>query len=92
MAHVGLVREVEVHLHRASTQHHIKAERADLRHLTAHDPVAPFRHEANVFAPCNRMIAKAHHPNIERFGCSQHMPQVPSGLAAGLVNVVKRRT
>ena len=92
LAHVGLVREVEVHLHRAGTQHHIKAKRADLRHVTAHDPVAAFRHEADVFTPCNRMIAKAHHPDIERFGCGQHMPQVPSGLAAGLVNVVKRRT
>ena len=92
LAHVGLVREIEVHLHRAGAQHHIEAERADFWHVTAHDPVTAFRHEADVFTSGDRMVAKAHHFDIQRFGGGQHMPQVPSGLAAGLVDVVKRRT
>ena len=59
--HVGLGREVEVHLHGAGAQHHVEAELADLGHVAAHDLVAALGHPGDVLAAPFRLEAHAQH-------------------------------
>ena len=89
--HVGFGGEVEIRLHRAGAIHHVEAERADLRHVGRHDPVAALRHHRDLGARPGRRHAEPEEADAERARDLAQLRQMRHQLRAGLMHGLDRR-
>ena len=89
--HVGLAGEIQVDLHRAAPGHHVEAQTALLRHVLAHDLVAPLGHPGDRLARPLGLEAEAKHADAQGLGDLPHLGQVSMHLVAGLVDRLERR-
>ncbi len=88
--HVGLVREVEVHLDGTGAIHHVEAARADQRHVAAHHRIAPLGHARRLGQRPVRRESDAEKADAERGAGGQALAQVLVRLGADLVHGAQR--
>jgi hypothetical protein len=69
--HVGLGREIEVHLHGAGPVHHGFPERADPVHVVGHQPVAPLGHHRHLVMRPDRGGAQPDEAHADRSATSR---------------------
>ena len=88
--HVGLVREVEVHLDRRGAVHHVEAARADLRHVARHDGVAVLGHVRRLGERPLGREAEPEEADAERLADVQDLVEVVERLLGRLVQRRRR--
>ena len=89
--HIRFIAEIEVHLHRAGAQHHIKAHGADARHILAHDLVATLRHPGHIFALRQRMKANRRKAQAQGGGDFAHLIQMVEKLGGHFMQIGQGR-
>ena len=92
MRHVGFARIIKINLNRTCAQHHIKAHAANAWHMAQHDVVTALGHDGQFGACLVRPKPKAQKAGVGLVADGFHLPQMPPGLGAGLVQILKRRT
>ena len=90
--HVGLVREVEVHLHGAGPVHHLFSVGADLVHIVGHQLVTPLGHHRHLFVRPLRRSAQTNEARADLVRDLVHFAQVFVHLVTGLVDVIQGRS
>ena len=88
--HVGLTRIIEVGLDGARAQHHIKPHAADPRHMAEHDRITALGHDRQFITRLVRPHPKPKEPQPKFATNFLDLPEMPSGLGAGLVQIFKR--
>ena len=89
--HIRFIAEIEVHLHRAGAQHHIKAHGADARHVLAHDRVATLWHPGHVFALGQGMKANRRKAKAQGRGNFSHLIQMVEKLGGHFMQIGQGR-
>ncbi len=89
--HIGLGGEVEIDLDGAGPRHHVEAQAADLRHVTAHDRVTTLRHPWHRLARHGRVKAERGEAERKRLGGGANGGEVGVELGACFVQRVHRR-
>ena len=88
--HVAFRGVIEVGLDGTGAQHHVEAERADLRHVVQHDLVAALGHDRQLGAGLVRPHAHAEEAEPELVAYRLALVEVAGGLGAGLVEMLAR--
>ena len=88
--HVRFAGEVEIDLHGACARHHVEPERADFRHVVAHDLVAAFRHPRHVRAAPLRLETHTEEAETDFVGDGLDFLEVRADFGAGFVDGLER--
>src|SRR5262249_32666662 len=89
--HVGLAREIHVHLHRGGAEHHVEAVFAALRHIALHNAVALLRHHWRLGQSPFWREADAEEADAEEAADFGRLGEVLADLLTGLVDGLERR-
>jgi hypothetical protein len=89
--HVGLGREVEVHLHGAGPVHHLGAVRADLPHIAGHQRVTALGHDRHLVGGPDGGGAQADEAGADAVGDGFNLGEMLVNLVAGFVDGLERR-
>ncbi len=82
--------KIEIRLHRAGAEHHVEAERADLRHVAGHDLVALLRHHRRLGARPLRAHAEIEEADTEGGGDFPQGGEIPVEFRLGRMRVGAR--
>ena len=89
--HVGLVAEIQVHLHGGGAEHHVESAASPRRHVARHDAVALLRHHRRLGQRPFRREAQPEKADAELAADFAHLGEMLAKFLVGLVHGLERR-